>query len=92
MRRRKNLLRSPNAAYGNESGGSPLSSSEMGKARKLILNSSILYSVISGPVTSLAIVWLLFSIDFKRIRLAGPKMLGPSRWLRFQPWSGLSSR
>jgi uncharacterized membrane protein len=36
---------------------------------------SPIYEVISGPVTSLAIVWLLFAVDIRDLRDAGPSML-----------------
>lgn len=36
---------------------------------------SPVYTVISGPVTSLAIVWLLFAVDVRDLKDAGPAML-----------------
>lgn len=36
---------------------------------------SPVYSAISGPVTSLAIVWLLFAVDIRDLKDAGPSML-----------------
>ncbi|HUG42290.1 MAG TPA: DUF819 family protein [Longimicrobiales bacterium] len=35
---------------------------------------SPVYDVIGGPVTSLAIVWLLFAVDVRDLRAAGPRM------------------
>ena len=37
--------------------------------------SSPVYGVIGGPVTSLAIVWLLFAVNLRDLRVAGPRML-----------------
>lgn len=37
---------------------------------------SPVYDLIGGPITSLAIVWLLFAVDLKALRDAGPRMLG----------------
>jgi len=37
--------------------------------------SSPVYDVVFGPITSLAIVWLLFSVDFRDLKSAGPVML-----------------
>ncbi len=37
---------------------------------------SPVYDVISGPVTSLAIAWLLLSVNLEDLKLAGPRMLG----------------
>lgn len=37
---------------------------------------SPVYDIISGPVTSLAIVWLLFAVDVRDLKDAGPAMLG----------------
>lgn len=37
--------------------------------------SSPVYSAITGPVTSLAIVWLLFAVDLRSLQAAGPQML-----------------
>jgi len=36
---------------------------------------SPVYSALSGPVTSLAIVWLLFAVDVRDLKDAGPTML-----------------
>ena len=41
----------------------------------LVASRSPVYGLISGPVTSLAIVWLLFAVDLKSLRAAGPRML-----------------
>lgn len=38
--------------------------------------SSSVYDGIFGPVTSLAIAWLLFGVSFGDLRAAGPRMLG----------------
>jgi uncharacterized membrane protein len=37
---------------------------------------SAVYDVVFGPVTSLAIVWLLLAVDLRDLRAAGPRMLG----------------
>lgn len=37
---------------------------------------SPVYGAVYGPVTSLAIVWLLMAVDLKDLRGAGPRMLG----------------
>lgn len=37
---------------------------------------SPVYDAITGPVTSLAIVWLLFAVDLSCLKAAGPRMLG----------------
>lgn len=37
---------------------------------------SPVYELVGGPMTSLAIVWLLFAVDLKALRDAGPRMLG----------------
>ncbi len=37
---------------------------------------SPVYDVIFGPLTSLAIVWLLLAVDIRALRRAGPRMLG----------------
>jgi len=37
---------------------------------------SEVYDAVFGPVTSLAIVWLLLAVDLKDLRAAGPGMLG----------------
>jgi len=42
----------------------------------LVPASSVVYSLIGGPVTSLAIVWLLFAVDLRDLKIAGPRMLG----------------
>jgi len=42
----------------------------------LVPASSPVYGAITGPVTSLAIVWLLFAVDLRDLKLAGPRMLG----------------
>ncbi len=36
---------------------------------------SVVYDAISGPVTSLSIVWLLFAVDVRDLKAAGPRML-----------------
>lgn len=41
----------------------------------LVPLSSPVYDMIFGPVTSLAIVWLLFAVDLRDLRKAGPTML-----------------
>ena len=41
----------------------------------LIPRSSEVYDVLSGPVTSLAIVWLLLGVQLRDLRAAGPPML-----------------
>jgi len=41
----------------------------------LVTAQSPVYGMISGPVTSLAIVWLLFAVDLRSLRAAGPRML-----------------
>lgn len=41
----------------------------------LVAAKSPVYGMISGPVTSLAIVWLLFAVDLRSLRAAGPRML-----------------
>jgi uncharacterized membrane protein len=41
----------------------------------LVTAESAVYGVISGPVTSLAIVWLLLAVDLRELRAAGPRML-----------------
>jgi len=38
--------------------------------------SSAVYGIVTGPVTSLAIAWLLLSVDLTALRTAGPRMLG----------------
>ncbi len=42
----------------------------------LVPVSSSVYGMIGGPVTSLAIVWLLFAVDLRDLKVAGPRMLG----------------
>ncbi len=37
---------------------------------------SPVYDAVFGPVTSLAIVWLLLAVDLRDLRAAGPRMLG----------------
>jgi len=37
---------------------------------------SEVYDAVYGPVTSLAIVWLLLAVDLRDLRAAGPRMLG----------------
>ncbi len=37
---------------------------------------SPVYDTIAGPVTSLAIAWLLLSVNLGDLKLAGPRMLG----------------
>ncbi|HUP43046.1 MAG TPA: DUF819 family protein, partial [Thermoanaerobaculia bacterium] len=37
---------------------------------------SEIYDAVYGPVTSLAIVWLLLAVDLRDLRAAGPRMLG----------------
>lgn len=56
----------------------------------LIAHESIVYSAISGPVTSLAIIWLLFAVDFKQIKLAGPKMLAAFGLAAFATLAGIT--
>lgn len=41
----------------------------------LVPASSPVYGAIFGPVTSLAIVWLLLAVDLRDLRIAGPRML-----------------
>jgi uncharacterized membrane protein len=41
----------------------------------LVAAQSPVYGMISGPVTSLAIAWLLFAVDLRSLRAAGPRML-----------------
>lgn len=43
---------------------------------ELMPAASPVYSVIGGPLTSLAIVWLLLGVNLKDLRQAGPRMLG----------------
>lgn len=42
----------------------------------LVPAASPVYDTIAGPVTSLAIAWLLLSVNIADVRLAGPRMLG----------------
>lgn len=42
----------------------------------LVPATSPVYDVITGPMTSLAIVWLLLAVDLRALKAAGPKMLG----------------
>lgn len=42
----------------------------------LVPESSVVYDTIFGPVTSLAIVWLLLAVNFADLKKAGPFMLG----------------
>lgn len=42
----------------------------------LVPAASPVYDVITGPMTSLAIVWLLLAVDLRALSAAGPKMLG----------------
>ncbi len=42
----------------------------------LVPASSPVYEAITGPITSLAIVWLLFAVDLRDLKAAGPLMLG----------------
>lgn len=42
----------------------------------LVPASSAVYGAVYGPVTSLAIVWLLLAVDLRDLRAAGPRMLG----------------
>lgn len=37
---------------------------------------SVVYSVIEGPLTSLAIAWLLLAVNLSDLKVAGPRMLG----------------
>lgn len=41
----------------------------------LVPLASPVYDAITGPVTSLAIVWLLFAVDLGTLKAAGPRML-----------------
>ncbi|MEE8525189.1 MAG: DUF819 family protein [Thermoanaerobaculia bacterium] len=41
----------------------------------LVTAKSPVYDVIFGPVTSLAIVWLLLAVDLRELKAAGPRML-----------------
>jgi uncharacterized membrane protein len=42
----------------------------------LVASRSPVYDMISGPLVSLAIVWLLLAVDLRDVRRAGPRMLG----------------
>lgn len=42
----------------------------------LVAASSPVYAGVGGPVTSMAIVWLLLAVDLRHLRDAGPRMLG----------------
>jgi uncharacterized membrane protein len=42
----------------------------------LVPSTSPVYSVIEGPVTSLAIAWLLLAVNLSDLRVAGPRMIG----------------
>jgi uncharacterized membrane protein len=42
----------------------------------LVPSSSPVYSVIEGPLTSLAIAWLLLAVNLSDLRVAGPRMIG----------------
>ena len=42
----------------------------------LVAPESPVYGVITGPLVSLAIVWLLLAVDLRDVRRAGPRMLG----------------
>lgn len=41
----------------------------------LVAPASPVYDAVAGPVTSLAIVWLLFAVDVRDLKEAGPRML-----------------
>jgi len=41
----------------------------------VVAHTSPVYDAISGPLTSLAIVWLLLAIDLRSVRAAGPRMI-----------------
>lgn len=41
----------------------------------LVPVSSNVYGLIGGPITSVAIVWLLFAVDLRDLKVAGPRML-----------------
>ena len=43
---------------------------------ELVPLSSSVYGTVTGPVTSLAIAWLLLSVDLAALKTAGPRMLG----------------
>ncbi len=42
----------------------------------LVAPAAAVYDLVTGPVTSLAIVWLLLAVDLGELRAAGPRMLG----------------
>ena len=42
----------------------------------LVPPASPVYSVIEGPITSLAIAWLLLAVNLSDLRVAGPRMIG----------------
>ncbi len=42
----------------------------------LVPASSDVYSVIEGPLTSLAIAWLLLAVNLSDLKVAGPRMIG----------------
>ncbi len=42
----------------------------------LVPASSPVYSVIEGPLTSLAIAWLLLAVNLSDLKVAGPRMIG----------------
>jgi len=42
----------------------------------LVPSSSPVYSVIEGPMTSLAIAWLLLAVNLSDLKVAGPRMVG----------------
>lgn len=41
----------------------------------LVAEQSPVYELVSGPVTSLAIAWLLFAVDLRSLKRAGPQLL-----------------
>lgn len=42
----------------------------------LVPSTSPVYSVIEGPLTSLAIAWLLLAVNLSDLKVAGPRMIG----------------
>ncbi|MGD2122999.1 MAG: DUF819 family protein [Gemmatimonadota bacterium] len=42
----------------------------------LVPSASPVYAVIEGPVTSLAIAWLLLAVNLSDLKVAGPRMIG----------------
>jgi len=42
----------------------------------IVPSSSPVYSVIEGPLTSLAIAWLLLAVNLSDLKVAGPRMVG----------------